>query len=264
VDPLGVLGLVGLVSLWWGATYFQFVPRLFLPSPDQVAETIATNFVSSPYLSQFRLGANGGLAGSLMYTTTNVILGILIACLLGVALGLTSGRIGVVRAVFDPIVLTAGTIPIVVTAPFFLIWFGTDRAAQVILLLLYDTTILYLFAQRAAGNLNPIHEAAARTLGATTIRILVDVYLKGTLPEVFGGIRIALAGAWGLEAIAELLGAPNGIGNVIEAVARNTDTLTTVSAILSLAIVAVGLDFLLAAIFRFVTRWRAPVRVHLT
>ena len=71
------------------------------------------------------------------------------------------------------------------------------------------------------GNLDPIYEAAARTLGAKPRDILIDVYLNGTLPEVFGGIRIALAGAWGLEAISELLGAPDGMGKVISALAAD-------------------------------------------
>ncbi len=55
-------------------------------------------------------------------------------CVLGLSLGLTSARLIGVRAVLDPIVLTLGTIPVLVTAPFFLIWFGTERAPQVGLL----------------------------------------------------------------------------------------------------------------------------------
>ena len=50
--------------------------------------------------------------------------------------------------------LTAGTIPILVTAPFFLIWFGTSRSAQIALLILFDVTIVYLFAQHAEDNLD--------------------------------------------------------------------------------------------------------------
>jgi ABC-type nitrate/sulfonate/bicarbonate transport system permease component len=129
------------------------------------------------------------------------------------------------------------------------------------LLILYDVTILYLFAQRAAANLDPIYVAASRTLGATPGRIILDVYLAGTLPEVFGGIRIAMAGAWGLEAFSELLGAPHGIGRVIQAMGSGMDTQTMVAAILTLAIVAVGFDALIAGVFGFITRWRRPARL---
>ena len=147
--------------------------------------------------------------------------------------------------------LTAGTIPILVTAPFFLIWFGTSRSAQIALLILYDITIVYLFAQRAADNLDPTYVAASRTLGRAPRRIIVDVYLMGTLPEVFGGIRIALAGAWGLEAFSELLGAPQGIGRVIQAMAADMDTQMMVAAIMALAVVAVAFDVAIGGVFGF-------------
>jgi ABC-type nitrate/sulfonate/bicarbonate transport system permease component len=81
------------------------------------------------------------------------------------------------------------------------------------------------------------------------------------LPEVFGGIRIALAGAWGLEAFSELLGAPHGIGRVIQAMGSGMDTETMVAAILALALVAVAFDVIVAAVFGFITRWRRPGRL---
>jgi ABC-type nitrate/sulfonate/bicarbonate transport system permease component len=258
VDVLGVVGLVGLLGLWWVVTFFGLIPPLFLPPPGDVADAITSNLFSSPYLENYHLGTSG-LAGTLAYTIGNVMLALAIACVLGLTLGLTSARVQQVRAVFDPIVLTVGTIPVLVTAPFFLIWFGTERAPQVALLVLYDTTIVYLFAQRAVGNLDPIYQAAARTLGASPLRMLFQVFLIGTLPEVFGGLRIALAGAWGLEAIAELLGSTSGIGKVIQALASATDVPTIMAAVLSLAVIAVGFDALVAVVFGTITRWR-PAR----
>jgi ABC-type nitrate/sulfonate/bicarbonate transport system permease component len=259
-DVLGVVGLLGLIVQWWVASALALVPRLFLPPPLEVAEAIVGNFFSSSYLENYHLGSLG-LYGSLLYTIGNVLLALSIATVLGVGLGLTSARVEGVRAVLDPIVLTIGTIPVLVTAPFFLIWFGTERMPQVALLTLYDTTIIYLFAQRAVGNLDPIYQAAARTLGASPTRMLYKVFLVGTLPEIFGGMRIALAGAWGLEAIAELLGAPAGIGRVIQAVASGTDVPTIMAAILSLSAVAVLFDAAVASLFGLITRWRAASAV---
>ena len=149
------------------------------------------------------------------------------------------------------------------TAPFFLVWFGISRSAQIALLILYDVTIVYLFAQRAADNLDPTYVAASRTLGASPRGIIVDVYLMGALPEVFGGIRIALAGAWGLEAFSELLGAPKGIGRVIQAMAADMDTQMMVAAIMALAVVAVAFDVAIGGIFGFITQmeaYGAPLR----
>lgn len=257
-DPLGVIGLLGLVGVWWAITYFRLLAPVFLPTPEVVVRAIGDNLTASRYLENFHL-SSGGLMTALKYTVQNVAIALVIACALGVWLGLTSARQSTVRSLLDPVVMTLGTIPILVTAPFFLIWFGTDRSAQIVLLVLYDTTLIYLFAQRAAGNLDPMYEASARTMGAGRRKILFDVYLKGTLPEVFGGIRIALAGAWGLEAMSELLGAPDGMGKVISALASATDVPTIMATVLVLATVAVVVDAVVARLFGFITRWQPEV-----
>ncbi len=260
IDPLGILGLLALIALWWGLSQFRLVSHVALPPPGGVAVTIAQNFFSSRYLANYHLG-DGGLAANLLYTISNVLIALVVSCVVGITLGFTSARVDLFRAVADPIALTAGTIPILVTAPFFLIWFGTSRSAQIALLILYDITIVYLFAQRAAANLDPIYVAAGRTLGASPRRIVLDVYLMGALPEVFGGVRIALAGAWGLEAFSELLGAPKGIGRVIQAMAADMDTQMVAAAIIALAAVAVAFDVAIAGIFGFITRWRRTARL---
>ncbi|MBV9894139.1 MAG: ABC transporter permease subunit [Chloroflexi bacterium] len=257
-DPLGGLGLVGLFGVWYAITWFHWLPVVYLPAPDVVARTIWDNLFASRYLENFHLG-RGGLLAALSYTVQNVALALLLACTLGISLGLASTRVRSARAVLDPIVLTLGTIPILVTAPFFLIWFGTDRSGQIALLVVYESTLIYMFAQRAVANLDPVYEAAARTMGATPRHILLDVHLKGTLPEVFGGIRIALAGAWGLEAVSELLGAPNGMGKVISALASSTDVPTIMATVLVLAAVAVAVDILVAGLIGYFTRWRPEV-----
>jgi ABC-type nitrate/sulfonate/bicarbonate transport system permease component len=257
-DPLGILGLLGLLVLWWAITFFHWLPVVYLPAPEVVARTIGDNLFASRYLENFHL-SRGGLMTALMYTVQNVVLALLLSCAVGVPLGFISARVRTTRALLDPIVLTLGTIPILVTAPFFLIWFGTDRSAQIALLIVYQSTLIYMFAQRAVGNLDPMYEAAARTMGARPRRILFDVYWKGTLPEVFGGIRIALAGAWGLEAVSELLGAPNGMGKVVSALASSTDVPTIMAAILVLAAVAVAIDMGLSRLIGYITRWRPEV-----
>jgi ABC-type nitrate/sulfonate/bicarbonate transport system permease component len=139
VDPLGIIGLLALVALWWGLSQFHLLSRLALPPPAGVAATIAQNFFSSSYLANYHLGY-GGLAGNLAYTISNVVVALAVSCVVGVALGFASARVALFRAFADPIMLTGGTIPILVTAPFFLIWFGTSRSAQIAVLILFDVT----------------------------------------------------------------------------------------------------------------------------
>jgi ABC-type nitrate/sulfonate/bicarbonate transport system permease component len=156
--------------------------------------------------------------------------------------------------------MTAGTVPILVAAPFLLIWFGVGRSSAVCLVIFYVTVILYLFAQRAASNLNPIYEEFARTLGATQRRIVVDLLIPATVPEILGGLRIALAGAWGLEAVSELLGSQEGVGKVLEVLAGATDAEGIMANLLMLGLVAVIIDFAAARVVARLADWNASFR----
>jgi ABC-type nitrate/sulfonate/bicarbonate transport system permease component len=81
--------------------------------------------------------------------------------------------------------------------------------------------------------------------------------LPATVPEILGGLRIALAGAWGLEAIAELLGSQSGMGKVIEVLASATDPQGIMATLALLGLAAVLADLLAALAVARATHWSA-------
>jgi ABC-type nitrate/sulfonate/bicarbonate transport system permease component len=257
IDPFGIIGIFLLIGIWQLLTIF--VSSSLLPGPRQVARRIANDFFSARELTYFGL-PDASLLGSILYTAENVVIAVIVGSVLGAVTGLVTARFRLARSIVDPVVLTAGTVPILVAAPFFLIWFGVGRASAITLVLLYVAVTLYLFAQKAADNLDPVYEESARTLGATPRRIVWDVLIPGTVPQILGGVRIALAGAWGLEAIAELLGSQYGIGKAIELFAGATDVEGIFAALLVLGVVAVVFDAITAFCFGKIVAWSAVAR----
>jgi ABC-type nitrate/sulfonate/bicarbonate transport system permease component len=254
IDPFDVAGVVLLLVVWELLTLVVSVA--VLPTPQDVVRRVAADFWAAPELSFY--GLDTGFAGSLLYTATNVLIAVVAGSLCGVTGGLLTARVVLVRQLADPVMMTAGTIPVLVLAPFFLIWFGVGRASALLLVVFYVSVMLYVFAQKAASNLPPIYEEAARTLGASKLRILRDVVLPGTVPEILAGIRIALAGAWGLEAITELLGAQAGMGKLIQVLAGATDVQGIFAALVTLGFAAIVCDALAAWLVRRATTWTNP------
>jgi ABC-type nitrate/sulfonate/bicarbonate transport system permease component len=255
-DPLGVIGVVAIFVAWYAVTNAQMVDPLYLPALTDIWEFWRANFFSSPLIAAQSLGDNG-IWGSLVYSCTGVWLGVLISVAIGLPLGLTSARLVQLRMFSDPLLLTISGIPILIIAPFFMVWFGPTRTTQLLLLVVFCTPVIYIYAQRAVNNLGSVYESNARVFGASRDEVVRDVYLRGTLPEVLGGMRIALAGSWGLGAISELMGAPKGIGKMIVSFAANTNVVAIWAIVLSLAAVAVLTDFLLVLLMRFLNRWMA-------
>ena len=254
VDPLGLMGIVLLVGLWF--VLVPVTPRSALPTPWGVVGAAIDKFWYNKTFAFYGL-ADTGYFSALVYTTQNVLLAVGIGGIIGILLGLITARSRILRAGFDPIILTLGTVPILIASPFLLLLLGGDRASAVATVAFYVTVILYTYAQRAADNLNPVYEAAARTFGATKSRIIRNVLIPGALPEILGGIRIGLAGAWGLEAIVELLASQRGMGRLIKSITAALDIESLFAALLILAVTAAIFDMVVAMLFSWITRWRA-------
>jgi ABC-type nitrate/sulfonate/bicarbonate transport system permease component len=253
LDPFRFAGAVLFIALWELASLL--VSPIILPGPLSVLRRAATDFWSAPALSYYGV-EDPSLAGNLAYTAENVAIAALIGAVIGVTLGLLSARVWFVRAAIDPVMMTAGTVPILIAAPFLLIWFGVGRASAVSLVAFYIVVILYVSAQRAALNLDPIYENYALTLGGRRGRMLRDILIPGTVPEILGGFRIALAGSWGLEAVSELLGSQSGIGKVLEVLAGATDPQGILATLLVLGVAAILTDGLAAALIARFAAWR--------
>ena len=250
-DPIPSLGILITIGLWYLASW---IVGRYLPPPHAVFADGFNNLIGSDYLVGLGLPP-GGFLPHLAYTSTTVVIGVLIGILIGLVSGISSARWPTVYQITDPFVSTFGTVPILVAAPFFLIWFGLLGAAQAILVSFYTTVIIHIYCLQAVRNLHPKFTEYARTLGADFRSIFLRVVLPGIVPEIFGGVRVAFAAAWGLAAIAELLGSRYGVGYAVLTLESVYDISNIMAIIIYLGILALVMDWFIGQMRRFATRW---------
>jgi ABC-type nitrate/sulfonate/bicarbonate transport system permease component len=251
LDAAGLLGLTAAVAAWYAASAAM---GPVLPMPHQVAGNALTNLLSSERLPGIGL-PRGGYLPHLLYTARNVLLGGGIGAIVGVTTGLLSAENRSVSAALAPLVSLLGTTPIVIMAPFFLMWFGLSGVAQVALVAIYTATVLHLFAFRGARNLLPAFYDYAATLGAGPLTRFFRVRLPGSLPEIFGGLRIAMAAAWGLAAVTEMLGGQYGSGRLLVALRSVYDLTGIMAVVLLLGVLAVIADAGILSARAYLLRW---------
>jgi ABC-type nitrate/sulfonate/bicarbonate transport system permease component len=249
-----MLGLLGVAAAWQVAALIV-ADASVLPGPAPVFGYAFSRLLTAPELSAYGL-QNSGILPNLIYTVVNVFLAVGLGTCIGSALGLASARSPVFQAILNPIVSGATAVPFLVMAPFFLVWFGVGRLSGLLLVTLYTSVILIIFSQRAVLNLNPVYEKNAAVLGAGRRAVLLEILVPATVPEVLGGLRIALAGAWGLEAVAELLGSNSGIGMIIRVIAGQADTVGIMASVAAISTVAVLCDGAIVLAARIFLRWR--------
>jgi ABC-type nitrate/sulfonate/bicarbonate transport system permease component len=247
-----VAGIALFLAAWWWAA--SQLPRSRLVTPLEAGEDLWANFFYSPRLGVFGL-TNAGYGSLLLYTISNVITGLVTGGAIGILIGVASARLRLLRLFVDPVVVVLGTVPVLVAAPLFLLWFGVVPFTQVLLVAFYSSVMMVLFSQRAAENINPIYERWALTFGAGLSARIRHILIPGTIPEIIGGLRITLASAWGLEVFAEILGAPSGIGQAIKALTNINNVPGLLACVVIVAITAIVTDILLVVLANRVTAW---------
>jgi ABC-type nitrate/sulfonate/bicarbonate transport system permease component len=252
VDPLRIVGIAVAIVAW---TLVSGIVPFTVPSPQTTLQYLANNFFASDYLVSHQLSQGGGYVPHLAYTIRNVVSGVLAGSAIGVSLGLLSIPFPSISEVVNPIAGTFGAAPIVVAAPFFLIWFGILPTAQFLMVAFYTLLLMYIFSRRAGNNIRPEYVESALTLGARPTDIFRRIYVPGVVPELTAGIRIALAGSWGLEAVAELLGAQTGVGLLMKFYSQAFVLTGMFALTILLGLVAVAFDRIVVLVSRLITRW---------
>lgn len=248
------LGVAGFVGIWWVCALGVANPAI-LPTPEAVLQTAIDNFGGSAGLEYIGVETTG-YAANIIYTASNALLAWVVGAFLGIVIGLGSARMQWMRNLAEPVLFVFGSVPALVAAPFFLIWFGFSSWGQLGLVAFYCFAVVAIAAQGAALTLPPRYEEYAASLGASRRQRFRTVVVPACLPSILGGLRVALGSAWTLQTIAELLGSKIGVGRVIAVSASLADVAGVMAIIILLALVALAFDLLLRLIARRVVQWQ--------
>ena len=277
-----VLGML-LFLLYWQLLAAPFSPLSnLIPTPIEAfnhfrdnlmfSEPMKDNFVHAcPDLSadlEFKRGRLDSLPDRcfgylphLLHTTRNILIAVALGTVIGLAVGLSSLLMPWIADVVTPVTGFFGTTPIFIVAPFFVIWFGIDYPllTTIGVVAFYTTLLMYFFTRRAAENIPVGIIESALTLGGDRRTIFRWVYLRGTIPEIAGGFRITLGGAWGLGTLVEVLGPQMGGGFLIRmwsyVMGHAGGPTAVVALILFFGVLAAVVDGILVLAIRSLTRW---------
>ncbi|HLS77363.1 MAG TPA: ABC transporter permease subunit [Nocardia sp.] len=249
-----VTGVVLVIALWeWLAA--RVANPAILPAPGLVVRNAIENFGGSPALAYLGLSETSYL-GNLQYTAGVVLTAWAAGSMAGLVSGLLAARVQWVRDLTEPVNYVFGVVPVLVAAPFFLIWFGFGSTGQWVLVAFFSYVTVAGAGMVAALAIPPRFEEYAATLGLGKWSRVRRIVLPQALPSCLAALRVALAAAWGLQTVAELMGSEAGMGRAIAVRTGTGDVASVMALILILGIVAVLADLLFTVSTRKVLRWQ--------
>jgi NitT/TauT family transport system permease protein len=232
--------LLMLFGLWeWLARSGALNLRL-LPAPSTVWATLERSI--------------GVLAEQALPTFWGALAGIVLAALLGIALGMAVSFSRTLMQAVYPTVVFFQLIPKVALAPVFLIWFGTGWTANVIFSVFIAFFPVLVATITGLGAAPANYEGLCRSLMMSRLKIFLKVRLPFALPYIFSGLRIGVTFAVIGVVLGEFITAQAGLGYIILFSANNFETALLLAAILLLCGVGIALFGLFLALEALVLR----------
>src|SRR5262249_52464031 len=187
------------------------------------------------------------------------LLGYGLAILIGVPLGLVTGRFRTVEAAIGLYITAGYAMPLVALVPLLVLWLGLGFAVKVavIFLMAVFPICINTLVRVPAVPKRPV-EVRQSFVAPDTV-IPRRIVLPATLPYIMAGIRLAVGRAVVAMVIAEFFTSISGLGAIIIPSANNFDTATMFVPIVILMVMAIGLTYLIGAVERLVAPWQAEI-----
>ncbi len=217
--------------LWSVLTYGGFVDSLFLPSPGRVFQAGVDLFVELNFTVD------------IVNSVYRVMLGFIVAVLIGVPLGLVMGTFKVAEAFTEPVVGFIRYMPASAFIPLFILWLGIGDIEKIAIIFVGSFFQLVLMVAVVAKNVHKDMLETAYTLGAKRFQVIWKVLLPASLPGILDTLRIIVGWAWTYIIVAELVASASGIGYMIISSQRMLRTGNIIFGILTIGMLGLITDY---------------------
>jgi taurine transport system permease protein len=248
---LSALSIAFFLFIWWLVTFMGWVKPLFVPAPMVIVSKFLsiwdTGFTGTPFLEHVAI------------STARVFGAFLLACVVGIPLGLAMGMSPVMRGLFDPPIEFYRPIPPLAYLPLMIIWFGIGETSKILLIFLSVFAPVVLGARSGVKSsaIEQIH--AAYSFGASRWQVLRYVIMPSAMPEILTAMRIGIGFGWTTLVAAEMVASTKGLGYMVLSASQFLQTPVVIMGIFVIAAIAFAFDLLMRFIERRLVPWKGQM-----
>ena len=250
-----VMVLVVIFVFWWAMTTPGLIPpfmfendrqaAFFFGEPIKIFARIWTWFVT-----------DADIYGHLWVTLLETVLAFVLGTVAGLVIGMWLALSPIAAAILDPYIKALNSMPRVILAPIFAVWFGLGIASKVALGFTLVFFIVFFNVYQGVKEVSPTVLANARMLGAGRNQLLRHVYLPSATSWVFSSLHTSVGLAFVGAVVGEYLGSARGVGYLILQAEGTFDINTVMAGILVLTAFALVLDWVVGRVESHLMRWQ--------
>jgi len=239
--------IVSGLLIWELAGRFVVKKALFLTTPTQiVAETI-------------RLVADGQLQEHVLVSAAEFVLGLLIAIVLGVAIGFAMATNRYAKRALGPWVSAFYATPTIAISPLIILWAGIDIWSKVIVVVINSVFPMIINTEAGLRATDRQLTDAARCFGASRWQVFWKVSLPSSVPFLLAGIKLAIGRGLVAVVVAELFGSRAGLGFLLSQASDAFNMPLLFVAVTILAVTGMTLTWSVGLLEKLLMPWRSTV-----
>lgn len=250
----------GLIFILWEAVARSglFAAALF-PPPTKVA-AVWLDWVFA--LNGSAEVNSGAWLNDVLNSGFRVILGYLIAVVVGVSLGIMIGWSSLIEKMVEPTIQLLRPIPPVSWIPLAIIWFGIANKPAIFLVFLASFFPIVVNTIHGVKTTDKNLIRAASMMGADSWKLVRFVIVPAALPSIFTGLRLGIGIAWALTVTAEMLAVKGGLGYVLWDSYYFLRYDLVIASMASIGLMGFSMDFLIKKVMDRLLHWQRSTSVQ--
>jgi ABC-type nitrate/sulfonate/bicarbonate transport system permease component len=194
--PAGALIL--LFAVWQAASTWGGMAATVLPSPVRV--------VTAGWDSR------ADIAEATAATLQITLIGLLLAVVVAIVTASLLSFVVPLRLTVLPLLIGAQSVPIIVLAPLFVIWFGFDSGPKIAIVAIVSMLPMTISILQGLQSADPDAATLLRSMGASKWKVFLRLRVPTALPYAITGLRIMSSFIVVSAIFSEYVGAKVGLG----------------------------------------------------
>jgi NitT/TauT family transport system permease protein len=241
---LPIVGVAGLVAVWYLAVWVRLVDPVLLPPPEQAFQALVKGM------------AGGRLGYDFWRTVERTAYAIAIAAVIAIPLGILLGANEKAYRSVEFVIDFFRSTPASAMFPLFLVIFGVGDKTKILVASFGAALVILFNVAYGVMNARKTRLLAAKVMGASRLRVLTDVMLLESLPQTFVGLRNGVSLALVIVVVAEMfIGSIDGLGHRVFEAQQLFDMPDMYAAIFASGVLGYGLNLMFLLIEKRFVHW---------
>jgi NitT/TauT family transport system permease protein len=218
--------------------------KLFFTTPSQIVGTL------------WRLFATGAIWTPLGVSASGFALGLGLAIVVGLPLGVLIGRSRTLNAMLDPFITAFNATPRLVFLPLVMLWFGLGLWSKVVIVFIGALFPLLINTYEGVRNADKTLINVVRSFGASEWDVARLVVVPNAMPYIIAGLRLAIGRAVLGVVVAEFFGSESGLGVMMVQAAGRYQVDVVFSGLIVFAVLSLAMTALVQMLENRLSLWR--------